>query len=220
MWYNSGMGETIRLYHGSKGGLQGPICPVSDPASDFGSGFYMGDEITQPQTLICEDDNPVLYTLDFDLEGLKVLRFEPDVEWALFVAFNRGKLDAYRGKAFYERFRRRRDEADVIYGKIANDKMFAVMNMFFEGFIGVTALVESMAAINIGNQYCARTETACARIARISEKRFSRQECELLKERCLRQRTRGLSEAERICKSRRREGESFDEIVERLCAEG
>ena len=214
------MDGAIRLYHGSEGGLQGAIRPVSDAASDFGSGFYMGDEMTQPQTLICEDPNPVLYTLDFDLEGLNVLRFKPDVEWALFVAFNRGKLDRYRGKAFYERFRKCRDEADVIFGKIANDKMFAVMNLFFEGFIGVTALVESMAAINIGNQYCARTDAACARITKVSEKRFSPQECELLKEKCLRQRARGASEAERICKSLRREGESFDEIVERLCAEG
>lgn len=34
------------------------------------------------------------------------------------------------------------------------------------------------------------------------------------------QRARGSSEAERICKANRREGESFDEILERLCAEG
>ena len=60
------MDGAIRLYHGSKGGLQGAIRPVSDAASDFGSGFYMGDEMTQPQTLICEGPNPVLYTLDFD----------------------------------------------------------------------------------------------------------------------------------------------------------
>ena len=63
---DSNMDGAIRLYHGSKGGLQGAIRPVSDAASDFGSGFYMGDEMTQPQTLICDDPNPVLYTLDFD----------------------------------------------------------------------------------------------------------------------------------------------------------
>ena len=214
------MSEIVRVYHGSRGGLQGAIRPESDSSADFGGGFYMGDEITQPQTLICEAETPVLYTLDLDLDGLKVLRLEPNEDWALFVAFNRGKLEAYRDKSFYERFRRMRDEADVIFGKIANDKMFTVLNMFFRGLIGVTALVKAMAAINIGNQYCAKTARACAQISIADEKRFSPHECEILKDRCLRQRTRGSLEAERICKQNRREGESFDETLERLSAEG
>ena len=214
------MPEVVRVYHGSRGGLQGAIRPVSDSSADFGSGFYMGDEVTQPQTLICEAEAPVLYTLDLNLDGLKILRFEPNVDWALFVAFNRGKLEAYRGLPFYERFVRMRDEADVVFGKIANDKMFTVLNLFFGGLIGVTALVKVMAAVNIGNQYCAKTAKACAQISVVDERRFSRQECELLKDRCFRQRARGASEAERICKANRREGESFDEILERLSAEG
>ena len=214
------MTEIVRAYHGSRGGLQGAIRPESDSSADFGCGFYMGDEITQPQTLICEAEVPVLYTLDLNLDGLKVLRFEPNEDWALFVAFNRGKLEAYRDKPFYERFRRMRDEADVIFGKIADDKMFTVLNLFFDGLIGVTALVKAMAAVNIGSQYCAKTAKACAQISVVGEKQFSRQECELLKDRCFRQRAHGASEAERICKQNRREGESFDEILERLCAEG
>ena len=214
------MSEIVRVYHGARGGLQGAIRPVSDSSSDFGSGFYTGGEITQPQTLICEAKEPVLYTLDFDLDGLKVLRLEPNVDWALFVAFNRGKLEGHRDKPFYERFRRMRDEVDVIFGKIANDKMFAVLNLFFDGLIGVTALVKAMSAVNIGNQYCAKTAKACAQISIVDEKRFSLHECELLKDRCFRQRACGASEAERICKANRREGESFDEILERLSAEG
>ena len=214
------MTEIVRAYHGSRGGLQGAIRPESDSSADFGCGFYMGDEITQPQTLICEAEVPVLYTLDLNLDGLKVLRFEPNEDWALFVAFNRGKLEAYRDKPFYERFRRMRDEVDVIFGKIANDRMFTVLNLFFDGLIGVTALVKAMAAINIGNQFCAKTAKACAQISIVDEKRFSSHECELLKDRCFRQRVRGASEAERICKQNRREGESFDEILERLSAEG
>ena len=214
------MAEIVRVYHGSRGGLQGAIRPASDCSADFGSGFYMGDEISQPQTLICEAETPVLYTLDLNLEGLKVLRLEPNEEWALFVAFNRGKLEAYCDKPFYERFRRMRDETDVIFGKIANDKMFTVLNMFFRGLVGVTALVKAMAAINIGNQYCVKTEKACAQISIVDEKRFSSRECEILKDRCVCQRKRGSMEAERICKQNRREGESFDDLLERLSAEG
>ena len=214
------MAEIVRVYHGSRGGLQGAIRPVSDSSADFGSGFYMGDEITQPQTLICEAETPVLYSLDLNLDGLKVLRFEPNVDWALFVAFNRGKLETCRTMSFYERFRKMRDEADVIFGKIANDKMFTVLNLFFDGLIGVTALVKAMAAVSIGNQYCAKSAKACAQIAIVDEKRFSPNECDVLKDRCFRQRVRGATEAERICKQNRREGESFDELLERLSSEG
>ena len=173
------MSEIVRVYHGSRGGLQGAIRPASDSSADFGSGFYMGDEITQPQTLICEAEEPVLYSLDLNLEGLKVLRFEPNVDWALFVAFNRGKLEAYHDRPFYERLRRMRDEADVIFGKIANDKMFTVLNLFFDGLIGVTALVKAMAAVNIGNQYCAKTAKSCAQISAVDERRFSPHECDM-----------------------------------------
>lgn len=38
----------MRLYHGSKLGLKGAIKPESRAACDFGSGFYMGTESTQP----------------------------------------------------------------------------------------------------------------------------------------------------------------------------
>ena len=34
--------EDLILYHGSRGGLQGPIAPISRVRCDFGKGFYMG----------------------------------------------------------------------------------------------------------------------------------------------------------------------------------
>ena len=43
----------MRLYHGSKSGIVGEIAPTSRDVCDFGKGFYMGTERTQPLTLIC-----------------------------------------------------------------------------------------------------------------------------------------------------------------------
>ena len=216
------MDGAIRLYHGSKGGLQGAIRPVSDSASDFGSGFYMGDEMTQPQTLICEDPNPVLYALDFDLEGLNVLRFKPDVEWALFVAFNRGKLDRFRGKAFYERFRKCRDEADVIFGKIANDKMFYVLDFFFDNLASDTAVEKCLSALNLGDQYCAKTVKACRAVSIVDQRPIGSGECRKLQERSERQRVRAAAIVDEIMDSNRRDGLLFREILEKkaeeLCA--
>lgn len=45
--------EVVTLYHGSKSGIVGDIAPTSREHCDFGRGFYMGTEKTQPLTLIC-----------------------------------------------------------------------------------------------------------------------------------------------------------------------
>lgn len=205
---------TVSLYHGSKEGLNGPISPfVSDGMCDFGTGFYMGTDPHQPQTLICEEKSPVFYRLSLDLEGLKTYRFEVGIDWALFIAYNRGRLARYAGSPLVKRFTRIRAEHDLIFGKIADDRMFAVMGRFFEGLIGDVALVKAISALQIGDQYCAVTEAACRRIAIEEEKRFSFVELEHLREKCARQRQRGSSEADRIVRDYRREGRSFEEVL-------
>ena len=210
---------SLVLYHGSDKGLDGAIRPDrSHGTNDFGSGFYMGTEPSQPKTLICDKDDPVFYTLDYDLEGLRIFRFEIDYDWAFFVAFNRGKLERYADTGFYRRYQAIRREHDVIFGKIANDRMFTVMAMFFRGLIGDTALFRAMSALNIGDQYCAVTEAACdpSRLKIIDEKRFSAAELESMRLRADNQRRRGSTLAEQICKQYRREGYSLEEIAERL----
>ena len=82
----------MKLYHGSKAGIVGAIVPTSRGCCDFGRGFYMGSEPTQPMTLICRMEKPKFYTCEFDMSGLRVYRFEPTVDWAMFVAWNRGLM--------------------------------------------------------------------------------------------------------------------------------
>ena len=50
--------EIVTLYHGSKSGIRGTTAPVSRKQCEFGSGFYMGTDRTQPLTLICNHPNP------------------------------------------------------------------------------------------------------------------------------------------------------------------
>ena len=43
---------SLTLYHGSECGLTGPVSPYrSHGTNDFGRGFYMGTEPSQPKTL-------------------------------------------------------------------------------------------------------------------------------------------------------------------------
>ena len=65
--------KEIILYHGSKSGIQGAIAPISRDRCDFGKGFYMGTEKTQPLTLICNYPKAKIYTLSFNLHNLKIL---------------------------------------------------------------------------------------------------------------------------------------------------
>ena len=210
--------KVLTLYHGSKAGLEGPIGLKSGrnrTACDFGQGFYMGDEPTQPRTLICDGTRPTLYTLSFDLDGLKVHRFKTDADWAMFVAYNRGFLEAYRQTAFYRELKRIREENDVVFGRIANDRIFAAMKLFFDGLIGVPALVKCLSVLNVGNQYCAIGKKAFSRISIVSEKRFSPRECELFRAKSERQRRRAVAVADEICVDMRREGEGFRDLVRR-----
>ena len=212
------MGDMLTVYHGSKNGLEGPIRMVAGrnrQTCDFGQGFYMGDEPTQPRTLICDGGKPTLYTLSLDLDGLKVHRFKTDADWAMFVAYNRGFLEDYRKTAYYRELKRIREKSDVIFGRIANDRIFATMRVFFEGLIGVPALVKCLSALNVGNQYCAISRKAFSQIVLVSEKRFSPRECDLFKAKSERQRKRAAAAANEICVSMRREGESFLDLVRR-----
>ena len=212
------MKNAVTVYHGSKNGLDGPIRMVSGrnrQACDFGQGFYMGDEPTQPRTLICDGACPTLYTLTLDLDGLKVHRFKTDADWAMFVAYNRGFLEAYRKTSFYRELKRIREENDVVFGRIANDRIFAAMKLFFDGLIGVPALVKCLSVLNVGNQYCAISKKAFSRISIVSEKRFSPRECELFRAKSERQRRRAVAAADEICADMRREGEGFRDLVRR-----
>ena len=210
----------LQLYHGSKAGLDGPIGMKSGrnrAACDFGLGFYMGDEPTQPRTLVCDGERPTLYRLSLDLEGLKVHRFETDADWAMFVAYNRGLLEKFRKSVYYRKLKRIREENDVIFGRIANDKIFAVMKLFFDGLIGVPALVKCLSVLNIGNQYCAIGAKAFSHIAIVSEHRYSKRECELFRTKSERQRRRASAQADEICVAMRREGEGFPDLIRRFC---
>ncbi|MDO4437062.1 MAG: DUF3990 domain-containing protein [Coriobacteriaceae bacterium] len=209
------MGNTaVTLFHGSKEGLDGPIRPVSRPQCDFGSGFYMGTDRLQPLTLVCNAPSPHLYELELELHGLTVLQFDANIDWALFIAYNRGKLEEYRGTELYRHYEQLGSEADVIVGKIANDRMFVVLDRFFSGTITDSALIACLASLNIGSQYVAKTDRACRQISIEKDRALTPIQCEEYDILSQKNRSEGIAAADRICRAHRREGRYFDEILE------
>ena len=84
--------EMLTLYHGSKSGIHGAIAPISRERCDFGKGFYMGTDKTQPLTLICNYPNAKMYTLSVDLSGLRILNVEVGLDLALINSLSALKL--------------------------------------------------------------------------------------------------------------------------------
>lgn len=206
--------EKIILYHGSKSGIEGTIAPKSRDKCDFGKGFYMGTEQTQPLTLICNYPDVKIYTLSVDLSGLKIMDIEVGLDWALLVAYNRGKMEAVKGTSIYNRYADFDKSCDMVVGYIANDRMFVVLDRFFNGEITDLALINSLSALKLGKQYVAKTEKACKNIKIIEEQEINEEQREKLKYESEMNRSKGIELAESICRKYRREGRFFDEILE------
>ena len=204
------------LYHGSKSGIVGPISPSSRSTCDFGRAFYMGESTHQPLTLVCHSVESKLYTLEFDDSGLRTLDVGSDLLWALFVAFNRGEMSAYADTPLVRRLAAMTEGVDVLRGRIANDRVFQTVQMFFERTITLETLGEVLKAVNLGHQVCAVSERACAHIRIVSERVVSEAECASLREKSERQRQRATELTDRIVDARRRtDGIYFDELCEK-----
>lgn len=205
--------ETITLYHGSKAGIQGAIAPTSRVHCDFGRGFYMGTDKTQPLTLICNYPNAKIYTLRVTLSNLTILDIEVGLDWAMLVAYNRGKMDAFKNSAIYHKFANMCKDFDMVIGYIANDRMFVVLDRFFNGEITDLALINSLSALKLGRQYVALTEKACKNIEVLDVQEIAENDRARIKQESEANRSKGISLADEICKKYRREGLFFDEIV-------
>lgn len=204
------------LYHGSKTGLVEDIRPSSRATCDFGRGFYMGEQEQQPLTLVCRATAPVLYSLELDDDGLKTLDVGSDLLWALFVAFNRGALTGYADTPLFAKMREMPDGVDLVRGRIANDRVFQAVQMFFDRTITLETLGEVLKAVNLGHQVCAISERACSRIRILSERHLDPSACERLRLQSENQRARAVALTDRIIDSRRRtDGIYFDELCEK-----
>ena len=204
----------ILLYHGSKSGIVGDIAPKSREMCDFGKGFYMGTEPGQPLTLICDFEKSKFYIVSIDTNALDAVEIKADLDWAMLVAFHRGRMDKIKGTAFYEKYSRIDAGRDLVIGSIANDRMFYVLDNFFMGNITDMALVNSLSALKLGKQYVATTEKACAAVRIEREIPLSMMERRFLQDESDANRQKGIALANDICKNYRREGNFFDEILD------
>lgn len=210
----SGSDDKVILYHGSKKGIIGDIAPISRGECDFGSGFYMGTDVLQPLTLICNEERPKLYAVELDMTGLKVLNMDVGIDWAMLIAYHRKEMENVRGTPIYERYAHMLDGYDVVIGHIADDRMYIELSRFFNKSLTDVALVNCLSVLDLGRQYVAISERACERIRVLNETSLSQLELLLLRDMSIQRRKEGIALTERMEVRYRREGRYFDEILE------
>ena len=204
----------VLLYHGSKSGIEGTIEPKSRKQCDFGKGFYMGTDPGQTLTLICDYEKSKFYIVSVSTENLALIEVPADIDWAMLVAYHRGKMEKIDGTPFYNKYHDMTQDKDLIIGNIANDRMFFVIDNFFVGNVTDMALVNSLSALQLGKQYVVISQKGCDAVRIEAEVELSYLERLFIKEIAEENRARGISLANDICKNYRREGMYFDEILD------
>lgn len=159
--------ENKTVYHGSKEGIIGDIQPISRPITDFGQGFYMGDNREQAELLVLGENSPTIYTLELQLDQIpneQILTFTDIQKWALFVAYNRNMFKQYDGieqTALFKELESMGKNKEFIIGPIADDNMTMVMQQFVDETITDKTFIECIKCIDLGTQYVAKTKNAC-----------------------------------------------------------
>ena len=151
--------------------------------------------------------------MKLDLTGLKVLKVEMNLEWAMLIAYYRGYMNEVKGSEIYKKYERLADGYDVILGYIANDRMYRVMKSFFEKEITDVALIHSLSALDLGRQYVIKTAKACNQLEIVDKKELTSLELAILRDKSIVRRQEGIDLTEEILLKYRREGKFFDEIL-------
>ncbi|MBD5522608.1 MAG: DUF3990 domain-containing protein [Lachnospiraceae bacterium] len=117
------------VYHGSTEVVKKPDVKHSYRSLDFGMGFYVttvreqADRWARRKADILGKDKAIvdIYQMNDDTEGFRIKSFDDDlVEWIDFVCRCRD------GEEDYLKY-------DIIFGKVANDKVFRVVDMYHSG---------------------------------------------------------------------------------------
>ena len=148
------------LFHGSKDGLSCISDKGSRNSCDFGNGFYLGETYNQALSFVCEKDNSSIYSFRYSLDGLKIKRFDCNLEWMLAICYYRGTIEEYKSKDIINKIISEVENADVIIAPIADNKMFYIMAQFTDGEINADAALHSLSASKLGLQYIFKTDKA------------------------------------------------------------
>lgn len=157
----------MKIYHGSIEMVESPKIRESNRTLDYGQGFYTTTSYEQAEAWVRRRMNEkrtsrgyvCAYELDESaLQNLKTLIFEqPTEEWVDFVMKNRTQ------KGYVHDF-------DIVYGPVANDRVYAAFALYEGGLINKQALIAELKAYKLVDQYLFHTEKALQTLTFIEAK--------------------------------------------------
>lgn len=147
----------MKIYHGSIEKVESPEIRESNRTLDYGQGFYTTTSYEQAEAWVRRRMNEkrtsrgyvCVYELDERaLQNLNTLIFDqPTEEWVDFVMQNRTQ------KGYVHEF-------DIVYGPVANDRVYAAFALYEGGLINKQALIAELKAYKLVDQYLFHTEKA------------------------------------------------------------
>ena len=145
----------LKLYHGSNVKVRKPSLLKSRKNTDFGRGFYTTTQKEQAEhwtsikmdrakkgrrvVSVFEVDETILSSLEFMIREFH----GPDEAWLNFVVNSRKGIE---------------HDYDLVFGPVANDKVFTVVNLYESGVINATTAIAELKVYNTYDQLSFHTE--------------------------------------------------------------
>lgn len=160
----------MKIYHGSTEIVSSPEIRETNRTLDYGSGFYTTTSFEQAQAWVkrrMDEKNMskgyvCVYEYNEQLAAeLKCLFFNaPTEEWVDFVMKNRTERD-YTHKY------------DIVYGPVANDRVYAAFALYEGGLINKEILISELKAYRLVDQYLFHTKEALKALTFIEAKEIT-----------------------------------------------
>lgn len=161
----------MKVYHGSLETVRHPEMRKPNRTLDYGSGFYTTTSLQQAEDWVRrkmkEDEADCgfvnVYELDEqEISTMKALTFQqPTEEWVDFVMLNR------RQRGFTHDY-------DVVYGPVANDRVYAAFALYEGGLIDKQTLIAELKTYKLVDQYLFHTEQSLRLLKFIEAKEVNR----------------------------------------------
>ncbi len=148
----------MKLYHGSLDIIENPKIILPNRRLDYGNGFYTTTSFLQAEEWakrkmrqLVEVSYVNVYEVDEkELKNLAVLKFDkPTDEWIDFVMKNR------QDETFLHDY-------DVVYGPVANDRVYIQFSLYEQGFIDKETLLKELKVYDLVDQMLFHTKKSLA----------------------------------------------------------
>ena len=159
----------MKLYHGSLVKVITPRIIPTGHTSDYGTGFYTTTSFEQAERWVKRKLNEnqmsgYVNVYEWDENAKDVLSFlhfpKVSEEWIDFVHNNRT----------VPKFTH---DYDIVYGPVANDKVYAAFALFEQGFIDKPTLIREMRAYKLVDQMLFHTEKSLESLTYLDSKEIS-----------------------------------------------